>query len=263
MLKRELKINLKSLIIWTCILVGMFLIVFLIYPSIIKEGNTEALKEMMSVFPEEMLKAFNMDITEISSVFGWFKTEGYMFLTIIGALYSAITGCTILLKEESDKTIEFLYSKPIKRSSIVTSKIFCGIINILIMTIFTYAFNLIGFAISDDLELKEFTLLSMAPLMLYFSTFFISLFISTFFRKTKKTMGIGIGLVFISYFLQMIGNLGDKTKAFKNISLFELAPARNIILKGSIEIKIVLISLCIILITGIGTYIRYNRKEFI
>ena len=35
MLKRELKVNLKSFIIWTSILLGMFLIVYLMYPSII------------------------------------------------------------------------------------------------------------------------------------------------------------------------------------------------------------------------------------
>lgn len=263
MLLRELKVNIKSLIIWTSILVGMFLIVFLVYPSIINEGNAEMLNKMMTAFPEEMLKAFNMDISAISSVFGWFKTEGYMFLTIIGALYSAILGSTILVKEESDKTIEFLYSKPTTRNKIVTSKILCGVINIFILSLLTYIFNMIGFKLSDDLEITEFTLLSFAPLMLYYSMFFIMLFISTFFRKTKKVMGVGIAIVFISYFFQMVGNLSDKVSFFKKISLFELAPARDIILKSKIDFNIILISLVIIIFTSIGTYIRYNKKDFI
>ena len=45
MLKRELKVNLKSFIIWTSILLGMFLIVYLMYPAIINSGSIDAMDE--------------------------------------------------------------------------------------------------------------------------------------------------------------------------------------------------------------------------
>ena len=51
MFKREMKINLKNFIIWTSILIGLFLIVFLIYPSIINSQNFELIDEMMKMFP--------------------------------------------------------------------------------------------------------------------------------------------------------------------------------------------------------------------
>ena len=57
MFKREIKINLKSFIIWTCILIGLLLVVFLVYPSIINNENIEMMNEMMKMFPAEMLKA--------------------------------------------------------------------------------------------------------------------------------------------------------------------------------------------------------------
>lgn len=69
MFKREMKINLKNFLIWTAILIGIFLVVFLIYPSIINSENIEMMNEMMSMFPEEVLKAFNMDISAIDSAF--------------------------------------------------------------------------------------------------------------------------------------------------------------------------------------------------
>ena len=83
MFKRELKINLKSFIIWTSILIGLFLVVFLVYPSIVNSENMEMMDEMMKMFPEEMLKAFNMDMASISNVYGWIKTEGLMFVMIM------------------------------------------------------------------------------------------------------------------------------------------------------------------------------------
>ena len=119
MFKRELKINLKSFVIWTTILIGLFLVVFLVYPSIINSANMEMIDEMMKIFPEEMLKAFNMDLSSINSAFGWLKTEGFVFVLLITGIYSGILGSNILLKEESDKTIEYLNSVPVTRKNIV------------------------------------------------------------------------------------------------------------------------------------------------
>ena len=39
MLKREMKINLKSFIIWMSIILGLFLLIYLVYPSIINSDN--------------------------------------------------------------------------------------------------------------------------------------------------------------------------------------------------------------------------------
>ena len=80
MIKREFKVNLKSFVIWTSILIGMFLIVYLIYPYIINDATVKNMDELMKVFPDKILKAFIMDMTSISTAYGWFKTEGFMFV---------------------------------------------------------------------------------------------------------------------------------------------------------------------------------------
>ena len=96
MFKREMKINLKNFIIWTAILIGLFLVVFLLYPSIVTSENMQMMDEMMKMFPEEMLKAFNMDISTIDSAFGWLKTEGFVFVLLKTGIYSGILGSNIL-----------------------------------------------------------------------------------------------------------------------------------------------------------------------
>lgn len=263
MIKKELKDNLKSFIIWTSILILMYLMVFLIYPSIMNSENSAMLNEMLSAFPEEVLRMFNMDISGIDSVFSWFKTEGLTFLILIGSVYSSMIGISILSKEESDKTIEFLYSKPVTRNKIITSKIISGLIYVIGMIVVVTLFNLLGMYLSDDIEIKKFMLLSITPLFTMISFFFVSMLLAVLIKRPKKIIGYSLGLVFISYFLQIIGNLNDKSEFLKYLSIFELTPARDIIVNNSFNIMYPLISIIISLVSASLIYILYNKKELV
>ena len=263
MFKRELKINLKSFIIWTSILIGLFLVVFLIYPSIINSANMEMIDEMMKIFPEEMLKAFNMDLSTIDSAFGWLKTEGFVFVLLITGIYSGILGSNILLKEESDKTIEYLNSVPVTRKNIVLNKILCGIFYIILMILIIGIFNFIGLSLSGEFDIKSYILLSITPLFSSIVIFAICLFLSTFTHKTKKTLGISLGIVFVSYFLNVISEIGESTEFLKYISIFTLADIRNVILNVSINPILVVLAICITVIFMILTMICYEKKELV
>ena len=263
MFKRELKINFKNFIIWTSILIVLFLVVFLVYPSIITSENIKMMDEMMKMFPEEMLKAFNMDITSIDSAFGWLKTEGFIFVLLITGIYSGILGSNILLKEENDKTIEYLNSLPIKRINIVSNKILCGIIYIISMVLIVALFNFIGLSLSGDFDKKSYLLLSITPIFSSLVIFALCLFISTFTHKTKKTLGISLGIVFISYFLQIISELNEKTEFLKYVSIFTLADIRNVIINIAINPLLVVMSLLITLLFIILTIVHYNKKELV
>ena len=263
MFKRELKINLKSFVIWTSILIGLFLVVFLVYPSIINSANMEMIDEMMKIFPEEMLKAFNMDLSSINSAFGWLKTEGFVFVLLITGIYSGILGSNILLKEESDKTIEYLNSVPVTRKNIVLNKILCGLFYIILMIVIIGIFNFIGLSLSGEFDRKSYILLSITPLFSSIVIFAICLFLSTFTHKTKKTLGISLGIVFVSYFLNVISEIGESTEFLKYISIFTLADIRNVILNVSINPILVVLSTGITIVFMILTMIHYEKKELV
>ena len=263
MFKREMKINFKNFIIWTSILIALFLVVFLMYPSIIKSDSMQMMDEMMNMFPEEMLKAFNMDISSIDSAFGWLKTEGFVFVLLITGIYSGILGSNILLKEESDKTIEYLNSVPVTRKKIVISKILCGIIYIILMVAILGIFNFIGLTLSGDFDRKSYILLSITPIFSSIVIFAVCLFLSTFTHKTKKTIGVSLGIVFASYFLNIISEIGESTEFLKYISIFTLADIRNVIVDVAINPLMVAISVGITVIFMISTVIHYNKKELV
>ena len=56
---------------------------YLMYPSIIESNGIDQMDEMMQMFPESVLKAFNMDISSMETAFGWLKFEGFVFVLLI------------------------------------------------------------------------------------------------------------------------------------------------------------------------------------
>ncbi len=263
MLKRELKVNLKSFIIWNIILLGVFLIAYLIYPSIIASDNISMMDEMLQMFPEEMLKAFNYDISMMDTAYGWLKSEGFVFVLLITGCYAGILGSNILLKEENDKTIEYLNALPITRKKIVINKVIVGVIYIVIMIALLTIFNYIGLTLSGSFDKKQFFLLSITPLFPALVLYFVCMFISTFFHKTKKMLGISLGIVLISYFLQMLSQIAESVEFLKYASIFTLADIRNVIVDVAINPLMVIISASLIIIFFVLTIINYNKKELV
>lgn len=263
MLKRELKINLKSFLIWTTLVVILYLLVFAIYPTIASNENIKMIDQMVEIFPPEVIKAFNMDIASLDTAFGWLKTEGFVFIMLITGAYAAILGSSILLKEENDKTIEYLNSLPVTRNKIITDKILVGLIYILLMIVIIGIANFIGITYNGDFSKKEFLLLSITPIFPSIVIFAFCLFISTFTNKTKKTLGISLGIVFISYMLLMISGISEELEFLKYASVFTLADTRNVIKEVTINPIFIGLTFFITLLFISLSYYKYNKKELI
>ena len=263
MIKREFKVNLKSFIVWLSILLAIFLLVYLIYPYIITDESMKSMDELMKVFPPEVLKAFKMDMTSITTAYGWLKTEGFMFVLLIIGIYSSLLGGNIVLKEENDKTIEYLGFLPIKRIDIISSKVIVGLIYIILMILLFGIFNYVALSISGDFDHKQFIILSLTPLLVAFPLFSINLFISTFLHKTKKVVGIGLGIVFLSYIVNVISELSSKVEFIKFFSLYTLADTRNVLSHISVNPIMIFVSMLLTCLFVVGSYLRYQGKELV
>ena len=258
LVKRELRVNLGNFIIWFLIAAGMFALIFLLYPYIIEGNNGEMIDEMIKIFPESVLKAFNMDIASLDSAFGWLKSEGFVFILLITGCYSAILGSNIILKEENDKTIEYLNSLPISRSEIVIKKFL-----VVMLVLLTAISNYIFLALTSDIKLSEYWLLAISPLFSSIVLYALSILIASFMHKSKKMMGISLGIVFISYFLNMFAGLSEKIEFFKYFSIFTLADTRNIIANNEMSIIYVFIAIVLTAIFALAALFVYNKKELV
>ena len=83
------------------------------------------------------------------------------------------------------------------------------------------------------------------------------------FHKTKKIIGISLGMVFIFYLFSVLSELSTSVEFIKYFSIYTLADTRNVISDVAINPINIIVSLLITLLFIGGTYIRYNKKELI
>src|SRR5699024_336575 len=124
-------------------------------------------------------------------------------------------------------------------------------------------FNFIGLSIIEEFDKKLFVLLSITPLFSCLVVFSLCLLISTFTYITRKTLGISLAIVFVSYFLQIISEMSETTEFLKYISIFTLADIRNVITNITINPIMILLTIILFMLFTIITIIHYNKKELI
>lgn len=259
--QREMKRNLKSLIIWSVIFSAYILLLLSMYPQF--AADQQALHNMMEAYPEQLKKAFGMDTLNFGSVLGFYGVQVYMMITLVGSIYSAMLASGILVKEESEKTIEFLLSKPITRAQIVFQKWGAVLTNLVIFNACITTASIIGFQFTknETVSFSLFSLLIIAALLLHVTIAAISYLLSSIMRKSRTIVSISLGLVFLFYVMDIAAGVSDQLSFLGHISFFTYVDAADIINNQSLNLLHVFIMLIISTLCITSAFIYYRKKD--
>ena len=89
------------------------------------------------------------------------------------------------------------------------------------------------------------------------------MYLSTYTHKTKKMIGVSLGLVLVSYFLNTLSQMSENVEFLKYFSIFTLADLRNVITNIELNPLLIIISILISVCFYILTLIRYRKKELV
>lgn len=256
-LKHELKQNKSAFIIWTAAIGFFILACIFLYPEMKNEMD-----EATKVFSKmgNFSAAFGMDRLNFGTLIGFYTIECGNILGIGGAFFAAIMGITALMKEEKERTAEFLYTHPISRKRIITEKLLAVILIIIFMNIIIFLLAVISIAaIHEDILWKEMLLYHGALFMMQLEIAGICFGISAFISRSG--IGIGIGVTAGFYFLNLITNISDKVDFLKYITPYGYTDGADIVNDKSIDIPCLIIGLIFMVIGIIAAYLKYMKKD--
>ena len=253
----ELRKNRLSLLIWTIALAFMLGVCVVIYPEMAGQ-----MSEMENMFAEmgAFTEAFGMDRINFGEFKGYFGIECGNTLGLGGVLFAAVVGIAALSSEESHKTAEFLLSHPISRKKIIGLKLLSVIAQIVILNaVITAVVLLLTAVIIENPPYKTMLLLFLAYFILQLQTAFICFGISAFVKFNAIGLGIGVGFVF--YMLNILSNITEDLKFLKYLTPFSYTDSADIISNNQITAKYLIVGAVFAVIGIVMAFIKYTKKD--
>ncbi|OKL36508.1 ABC transporter permease subunit [Domibacillus mangrovi] len=259
--KREVSQAQKALWIWIIALGGMSFLIMSVYPQF--AANKEQLENVMKLYPEAMLKAFNIDSLGFDTPLGFYAIEGYLFVTLFGSIYAAMMAGSMIVKEESEKTVEFLLSKPVSRGGVIAEKALAVFTNLFLFNAVLSLINYAGFRYAGDeaMNMKIFFMISLAPFLLHLTFAAIAFAISAIMRKSRAVTSISLAVVLLSYFFDIVQSIAEKFEPLKYVTPFEYVDSAYIIEHAAIKPLYASFMVSIIVIGVLIAYAVYKRKD--
>ena len=255
--KHELRQGRSALIIWTAAISFMLGVCIIIYPEMSTQmGDISAMFADMGSFSQ----AFGMDRISFGEFLGFFGVECGNVLGLGGAFFAALLGISALAKEEKEHTAEFLLTHPVSRTRIITEKLCAVIVQIVILNLAVIAVTALSvLIIGEEADIKTFALLFLSFFLMQLEVAAVTFGISAFLRR--GSLGIGLGLAAVFYFMNIVANLIDETKFLKYITPFGYTESADIIADGALNGGYLAVGMVLAALGVILAFWKYGKKD--
>lgn len=256
-IRQELKLNLKSMLIWALTVGGLGFICILMYTSM--EGEVMEMADsfsQMGAFSD----AFGMSTLSIATISGFFATEVGTVHGLGSAMFAAFFASAMLSKEEDGHTGEFLFSLPVSRGRVIAAKGLTILTGLAVFTLVCGAFYVLGFVcLGEEIPVKEMVRFLACMLLMNVEVASISYLISATSPKTR--MGLALGTSLIIYTYDIIGRVVPSMKDYLFIGPFSYVNASEIFAHIDAPDYSFMIAAAVILLMVAATFFTYTRKD--
>lgn len=256
---REMKANRKALIIWS---ISMFILVvsgMSKYTAYTAGGQTNELLNKLPHSIKALLGFGSFDVTTISGFFAML----FLYLEIAVSIHASLLGSGIIAKEESDKTTEFLMTKPVSRTFIITSKLFAALVNIIVINIVaTVSSIVIVSAYNKGADISSEIIVFMVSMFIVQLIFLsIGSAVASFMKNSKASGSISAVVVVAALVISRITDLTDKLDLLNIFSPFKYFSYADMAAGKSLNLTIVMLSLLLIAALTALTYVFYRSRD--
>lgn len=254
----ELKAYRKFTVVWTLSLIALVVLFMSMFPSISKD--VEEFTKLMEGFPEAVRQAIGLEVDNLGSILGFYSYI-FLYLTLCGAIQGMNLGTSIVSKEVREKTADFLLTKPVTRTRILTSKLLAAVTS-LVITNAVYlaaASIMVSLVKTEAYSVTIFLMISMTLLFVQLIFLAVGVIISVVF-KIKSVLTVSLGTVFAFFIISMlVSTSGDESKRY--LSPFQYYDRAYIIENSSYEASFMIVGIGIIVVALAVSYAVYTKKD--
>lgn len=255
----ELRSNLKSIVIWAFSLILLAVVFLGIYPAYADSG--EEVKKLLAGFPPELLKALGFDLGLIFSPIGFYSII-FSYIVLCGSIQAMILGISLISKEFTRKTADFLLSKPASRVKIMTAKLLSGVVSLLAtdMLVLGITWLLIKLLIAEPFSLSSYLMLSATLFYVEMMFFALGILVAVIVQRIKSVIGVSVGIVFGFFAAGMVSSVYNDDK-IRLLAPFKYYDPLKIIGESTYESIFIIINVLFVAGSIIVSYVIYDKRD--
>ena len=256
---RELKANLKSLLIW-CGVMGLLILIAVSKFSAFA-GDPEMLK-ILDTMPPALLEAMSLRAFNLTTVTGFYGIM-FIYFGLMGGIAAAMWASDAITKEERDKTVEFSLVLPVSRSRVVTAKLLAALTNCILFVAFTWGVSVVAVqSYQPDAAYYRFLSLEMAAMFAIELIFLaIGLLLGCAMKRYKLAGSAAVAIILGSYMLSIFSGLQKDLDFLKWITPFKYFDAGEIFRTDQLDPVFLALSAGIVLVCVASAYLVYNKRD--
>lgn len=256
---REFKASLKSLIIWSVIVILFNMVGFSKFSAYY--GNPEMLAILDSM-PPAMLDAMSMRAFNLTTVMGFFGVM-FVYFSLMLSIAAAMWGSDVISKEERDKTVEFALTLPVTRGRVVLAKTAAVLLDCILLLLVTWGITLFSASrYQPESGFTSFVSISMLAFFILQLVFLaIGVLLGCVLKQYRRASSIAVAVILVTYFLSVFSGLSDKVEFLKYFSPFKYFDAALMMNESRLEMTFVLLSAAIVVASLVGGYFAYIKRD--
>ena len=256
---RELKANLKSLLIWSGISVIFIMVGFSKFSAFYE--NPELLVVLDGI-PPAMMDALNMNAFNLTTVTGFYGVMMTYFALIL-SISAAMWGSEVITKEERDRTVEFSLTLPVSRFKLVTAKTAAVLVNCVFLLLVTWGGILMNVRqYAPDPAFYEFVNVSIRAFYLMQMIFMaIGILLGCALKHHKQAGSAAVSILLATYFASILSGLNPHMDFLKFVSPFKYFDPVLLLHDAGLDPIFILLSLAIIVVSLAGAYLSYSKRD--
>ena len=232
-----------------------------IYPSIAE--RSDEINQLMENYPEEMLKAFNIETISFDKVENFLSIENYSIVWPLMVMFMMVSLASYSISKEIEKgTAEILLSKPISRLKIYFSRYLTGVIVLLVFT-FVSVFSVIPLAeiYNVDYVIDNHIKIFILSFLFGWAIFSVSLMFSAMFSEKGRTYVASGGLLLLMYVMNVVASLKENLENLKYTSFFYYYDFNKAIIGNNIEVLSIYVFVGVAVVCTVIGAIWFNRRD--
>ncbi len=244
--------------VWTFTIILVSIAFFSVYPAVSEQS--EQILVMLEGFPPFVFKALGAILDMFFSLNGFYGFF-FVYVTIFGSMLALNLGISVVSKEATKKTCEFLLTKPVRRSTVLFSKLFAVVFLIALSNaaFIPVVYNA-ALQFSNSFNKDVFFLITFSLPIVQLLFLSLGFFVGSIAKKVKSPASASSAIVFFFFAVLIINNLSND-KIIKYISFFKYFDPTYIIMNKAYSTQSLFCTAFFVVLFLASSFAYYMKKD--